>query len=298
MKCKYHTRIKHKFLGDYLSIWLKGVGGKVSLDYVDLFASDGVCELDAELETPLSWEGSALLAVMMSKKYANRWTCYLNELDPTTCSELKNNLKKYEPWSGEIFNEDANEVIDKILTKINPNYPSLFFIDPQNHSQLPWGTIEKIANHVGGKLKDSQNFRRPEMIINLMTTGMQRNLDKSPENISLALGMEEDKWRQIINQYHDEGKTYHEGFRDIYCEKLSQVYNVSPVVLSVETKKESTVFYLIAISSHGLGKKILSSLKTCVEGYKEKWSKELSDIEIQIDIAKMKREGQKSIFDF
>jgi len=37
------------------------------------------------------------------------------------------------------------------------------------------------------------------MIINLMTTGMQRNLDKSPGSISLALGMEEDKWRQIIN---------------------------------------------------------------------------------------------------
>ena len=116
------------------------------------------------------------------------------------------------------------------------------------------------------------------MIINLMTTGMQRNLDKSPGSISLALGMEEDKWRQIINQYHDNGKTYHD--------------------LSVETKKESTVFYLIGISSHGLGKKILSSLKSCVEGYKEKWSKELSDIEIQIDIAKMKKEGQRSIFDF
>ncbi len=249
MKCKYHTRIKHKFLGDYLSIWLRGVGGKVSLDYVDLFASDGICELDAELESPLIWEGSALLAVKMSEEYKNRWTCYLNELNPTTCTQLKQNLKKYDPWVGEVFNEDANDVIEKILMKIDPNYPSLFFIDPQNHSQLPWRTIEKIANHAGGKLKDSQNLRRPEMIINLMTTGMQRNLDKSPENISLALGMEEDKWREIIDQYHDNGKTYHEGFRDIYCEKLSQIYNVSPVFLSVETKKDSTVFYLIAISS-------------------------------------------------
>ncbi len=136
------------------------------------------------------------------------------------------------------------------------------------------------------------------MIINLMTTGMQRNKDKSPENISLALGMAEGEWRQIIDQYHENGKTYHEGFRDIYCEKLSQIYNVSPVYLSVENKKDSTVFYLIAISSHGLGKKILTSLKNCVEGYREKWSKELTDIEIQIDTAKMKKEGQKSLFEF
>ncbi len=205
MKCKYHTRIKHKFLGDYLSIWLRGVGGKVSLDYVDLFASDGICELDAELETPLTWEGSALLAVKMSKEYKNRWTCYLNELDPSTYINLKENLKKYEPWDGEIFNQDANEVIDNILMKVNPNYPSLFFLDPQNHSQLPWITIEKIANHVGSKLKDSQN-RRPEMIINLMTTGMQRNLEKSPENISLALGMAEADWKRIITQYHENEK--------------------------------------------------------------------------------------------
>jgi hypothetical protein len=93
---------------------------------VDLFASDGICELNAKLETPLKWEGSALLAVKMSKEYNNRWTCYLNELDSTTCSELKNNLKKY----------------------------------AQNHSQLPWITIEKIVNHMGSKLNDSQN-RRP-----------------------------------------------------------------------------------------------------------------------------------------
>lgn len=293
MKCKYHTRIKHKFLGDYLSIWLKGVKGKVSLDYVDLFASDGICELDAELETPPKWEGSALLAVKMSKEYNNRWTCYLNELDPITCSELKNNLKKYEPWDGEVFNQDANVVIDEILKKINPNYPSLFFIDPQNHSQLPWKTIEKIANHVGYK------NRRPEMIINLMTTGMQRNLDKAPESISLALGMVEDDWRQIIEQEHDIGKPYHETFRDIYCEKLFQIYGVQPVFLSVENKKESTVFYLIAMSGHELGYKILGSLEQCVEGYKkEKWLKELRDIELQVDIAKMKKEGQKSLIDY
>lgn len=298
MKCKYHTRIKHKFLGDYLSIWLKGVGGKVSLDYVDLFAGDGICKLDAELETPRTWEGSALLAVKMSKEYKNRWTCYLNELNQTTCAQLKQNLRKYEPWSGEVFNEDANEVIDKILTKINPNYPSLFFIDPQKHSELQWKTIEKIANHVGSRLKNSQNFRRPEMIINLMTTGMQRNLD-SPGNISLALGMDETEWRRIITLYHENGKAYHEAFRDIYCKKLFDIYNINPVFLSVENKKESTVFYLIAISSHSLGKKILNSLKLCVEGYKkEKWSKELSEIQIQIDIAKMKKEGQKSIFEF
>jgi hypothetical protein len=82
----------------------------------------------------------------------------------------------------------------------------------------------------------------------------------------------------------------------VYCENLSQIYNVSPVFLSVETKKESTVFYLIAISSHGLGKKILSSLKSCVEGYKEKWSKELSDIEIQIDICKNEKRRSKICF--
>lgn len=293
MKCKYHTRIKHKFLGDYLSIWLRGVGGKVSLDYVDLFASDGICELDAELETPLIWEGSALLAVKMSKEYKNRWTCYLNELESDIYDRLVENLKKYEPWDGEVFNEDANEVIDKILKKINPDYPSLFFIDPQKHSQLPWSTIRKIASHVGYK------NRRPEMIINLMTTGMQRNLDKAPESISLALGMKEADWRQIIKQEHNKGKTFHETFRDLYCEKLFQIYGVNPAFLSVENKNDSTVFYLIAVSSHDLGNKILGSLKKCVEEYKkEKWSKELSDIEIQIDIAKMKKEGQRSLFEF
>ncbi len=272
MKCKYHTRIKHKFLGDYLSIWLRGVSGKVSLDYVDLFAGDGICEFDAELENPLSWEGSALLAVEMSKKYKNRWTCYLNELDFTTCSELKKNLKKFDPWDGEVFNQDANVVIDEILKKIDPDYPSLFFIDPLNHSQLPWKTIEKIANHIGKK----DTHRRPEMIINLMTTGMQRNKNKSPESISLALGIAEKDWRKIITQEYKNGKTYHEAFRDIYCKRLFQIYGINPVFLSVENKKESTVFYLIAISSHDLGNKILGSLKKCVEEYKkEKWWKEL-----------------------
>ena len=157
--------------------------------------------MDAELENPLKWEGSALLAVKMSNEYANRWTCYLNELDPITFKELKKNLKNYEPWDGEVFNKDANEVIDEILKKINPDYPSLFFLDPQNHSQLPWTTIEKIANHVGRK----DVHRRPEMIINLMTTGMQRNLDKTPESISLALGVDEADWRSIIEQEHRNG---------------------------------------------------------------------------------------------
>ncbi|HIH44180.1 MAG TPA: three-Cys-motif partner protein TcmP [Candidatus Methanoperedenaceae archaeon] len=276
-----------------MSIWLKGVGGKISLDYVDLFASDGKCELDAELETPLRWDGSALLAVKMSKDYRNRWTCYLNELKSDVFAMLRDNLKTYEPWDGELFNEDANVVIDKILSKINPDYPSLFFIDPQKHSDLPWKTIDKIANHVG------YENRRPEMIINLMTTGMQRNLDKAPESISLALGMSEDAWRKIIETEYKSGKTYHEAFRDIYCAKLFQIYGINPVYLSVENKKESTVFYLIAISSRDLGNKILSSLTKCVEGYKkDRWSKELSDIEIQIDVAKMKKGGQRFISEY
>ncbi len=108
----------------------------------------------------MKWEGSALLAVKMSKEYNNRWTCYPNELDPNTCNQLKQNLKKYEPWDGEVFNQDANEVIDVILKKINPNYPSLFFIDPTNHSQLPWGTIEKNSKLCGRQTERFTKFEK------------------------------------------------------------------------------------------------------------------------------------------
>ncbi|MBI4362443.1 MAG: three-Cys-motif partner protein TcmP [Euryarchaeota archaeon] len=300
MEVSYHTRVKHKLLGDYLSIWETAIKGKIPLlQFVDLFAGDGICKLESSLS--ITWDGSAILGARIVGGVPG-WKCILNSWDPndrTICDRLKHTLGETKP-NIQILSEDANLLVGKILSSafINPNYPSIFFLDPTAHSQLPWSTIEKIGNHRGKiNRNDTRLSRRPELIVTLMTVGMQRNPQDLP-GISRALGVTEEwleTWIEFWKELpENQGEPINKSFLDLFTLKLERLYGHKPLTMSVHNRMKSIVYWIVFASSHKRGVEIYGRLIPCVEKYHEvEWWKEVGELKILEMKEKMRQKGQQ-----
>jgi len=200
MEVKYHSWAKYVFLCSYLQACekiYKYRPGMIRFYYCDLFSGDGKCNCVLPTNEIESWDGSARSALYYCKNMGESYCgAFLNDAENMVA--LQNNLKDLIDDSSKVhfFDKKADDVIDEILVKIPVNSQSFFFLDPTAHSDLSWTTIEKIGNHTSnGNYQKKAFTRRPEIMINLMTVGMQRNykIPANQEAITKALGT--DEWK-------------------------------------------------------------------------------------------------------
>ncbi|MDI6720659.1 three-Cys-motif partner protein TcmP [Methanoculleus sp.] len=265
---KFHTRIKHKFIDTYLSIWTNNVAKNhmtskkriPSLEIYDLYAASGWCYCDELTQYGLEgerWEGSALLAARCIGEYPKGTRLFLNSYHPdpdirqqqraTLEESLKPYYAKYPRLrrNTTITSLPVEKAVVQAERMVNRNFPSIFILDPYEPKQLPWHVIERIGR-MQGQYQLGGAPRKPEMIINLMTSYLQRFSDTQPEFATIALGMKEDLWRSRFEAYKETSNA-RDAFIQLYRDRLGEFYIKPPVVALVRDTSNRAVVYAMLL---------------------------------------------------
>lgn len=254
---KWHTRKKHAFIEFYLKIWVEHVKrNPPTLDIFDLFASTGLCYCDERKKYGLpepTWPGSAILAADCLEHYPKGRTLFLNTYHPkdAICREQKENLElllsKYSKIKPVITMLDINDAIKEACRHVVPNFPSLWILDPHGASDLPWNIVETIGNLRGhwtdkdGKSRE----RQPELIITLMTYGLQMNVSIYPHTVSTMLGLAEAEWRPKYDALMAKYDNTRKALVELYAERLSELYDKPPIIVEINTTNETAIVYVL-----------------------------------------------------
>jgi three-Cys-motif partner protein len=306
-RVKWHTRKKHAFIKSYLNIWVENVKrSPPTLDIFDLFASTGLCYCDDSAKYKLgepTWSGSAILAAECLEHYSNGQKLFLNTFHPKNaiCQAQKANLerllRKYSRVKPIITTVPIDDAVDEARTHLSPTYPSIWILDPYKSSDLPWELVEKIGKFRGQyQTKSGQvKIRKPEMIINLMTYGLQMNIDINPHVVSHALGMEETEWRPKYDVLMKKYDNTRKALIDLYAEKLTRLYEKPPIVIEVNTTEEAAIVYCLFLCTDSDAGHYLMKLKG-LDDYKT-WEYGWKTDAKRISAEKKIPEGQSRLFD-
>jgi three-Cys-motif partner protein len=305
-RVKWHTRKKHAFIESYLKIWVDHVKkNPPSLDIFDLFASSGLCYCEESKKyasgIPI-WPGSAILAANCLENYPKGRTLFLNTYHQKEAIRLeqKKNLEclftKYSKITPVITTLNITEAVNEACRYVVPNYPSLWILDPHGASDLPWEIVERIGN-LRGKWtgKDGQpRERRPEMIITLMTYGLQMNVNINSHTISTMLGVDESEWRPKFDVLMEKYGNTRLALVELYAERLSNLYEKPPIIVEINTTNETAIVYVLFLCTDSNAGHYLMKL----EGLKEyntwihQWKKDARKIIIEESLPK----GQTKLF--
>lgn len=272
-RVKWHTRKKHAFIESYLNIWVENVKhNPPTLDIFDLFASSGLCYCEESARYGLSeptWNGSAILAAECLEKYPKGQKLFLNTFhqNANACQEQKENLNKllrrYSRFKPIITSLEINDAVNAARSELSPTYPSFWILDPYSSSDLPWEIVKKIGQFQGEytNKKGIVKVRKPEMIITLMTYGLQMNIDINPHIVSQALGMDESEWRPKYNNLMKEYHNTRKALIDLYAEKLAELYDKPPIIIEINTTEEAAIVYCLFLCTDSNAGHYLMKLK-------------------------------------
>jgi len=183
-----------------------------SANYIDLFASSGVCRVTAESGRQQLYPGSALLAAGCKKPFDN---IFVVEKEADLLSALQQRIKRLETSSRvQAWNGDANVLIDKVAAAIPDRALNVAFIDPYS-LDIHFKTISTLAK------------ARPMDLLILFADAMDiaRNVDeyyysRHSDKLDLLLG-ERSNWRQGWEKLHNrDGGNLRQFFAEVYLSQL------------------------------------------------------------------------------
>jgi len=269
---------------------LKGKGR--SFTFIDLFSGDGICTVQEPIKD--SWDGPPITALKCAKKAAFDFKCIFNDIDSDKIRILNDRISPYRDFVIEVYNEEADSVYKKILTKLNRDELNLFYIDPNKHSDISWTTIKDICEFESTDYYNGKRLiRRPELLINLMTHSMQRGgVPYDPESIDKCLGTS--SWREQIKSKSSR-TPMHRIFLNTFLNQLHPYYDRNKNVFVMEVRQlenKSLLYYLIFATTHPLASKIFSNYQEYVKQYQKH---DLMSEYLSMDA---KAKGLSSLFDF
>ena len=281
-----HQKLKHQFIETYMHIWVENVGyhskhNIPTVDFFDLYAASGWATNEDQTET---WHGSALILAKSFGEYPNSRLLFLNtynenkEIEDRQAEILKKSIQELEDCPHVYPNtyfcrKEILEATSDAISELNRAFPSVWILDPYAPSQLPWEVIQSISTAIGNYLnrKGEQVERRPEIIITLMTSVLQRFSELKPDMIKIAFNMDEEEWRERFSYYAKlwksrriEHPTRHVVL-DIYLEKLSKYYYLPILVILVPGKQGQIVYAMIHCTNNPAGHYLMK--KKLTEGF-------------------------------
>ena len=290
MDIRPHTTKKHRAIGYYLKIVRDVVNSPTShfkeLYYIDLFCGDGECVVEA---TGKSYPPPVIESILKPASVGKICVhCFLNDLDSAKFAKMVNNTAPYSKFIDSYTQEDANACYSAILKKVPQNQFSIFVLDPTNHKDLKWSTIEGISRHqhtyYGGQV------RRPEMILTLMTYSMLNHYrSKKYETISESLGTE--AWLDEIekNRKLKIEPPVETAFLNIFKSQLTGLGYEIPAVLPIESIDTGTTVYYLVWASNKSGSKLMQ--KRLVPYLNKLMKVAQKETEVEIKIAQAKKDG-------
>jgi len=288
-----HSQMKHRLLGMYLSICARNVKSTRNHDFVivDLYANDGMSQwYDGDEQ----WEGSAQIAAKWASNAGTRSYCVFNEKNSNLIESLKQNTKNYSSSIKTIFNEDANEIYQKILCEYIPrDSHSIFILDPYRHTDLKFSTVKSIAKHCQNDYyKDISFVRRPEQIINLPTFTILKSKTQNEELITDFFGT--DEWIEAVKIAEKNRSSQPKALLDVYKNQLEQFYPSKGIVpIEIRTiEYNAPIYYLLFVATHPLAIKIHNTFERWVNKKIKEFRREGYNLKL---IAEARRKNLQSL---
>lgn len=248
------TEEKLNILGDYLNFYMTALKNTYFKKiYIDCFAGSGKIELGNEQKI----DGSATMALNLENKFDEY---FFIEKNKKHFVELKKLEKEYPNLNIKVFNGDCNEILPKIIDKINWKYSrGVIFIDPYA-TQLDFNTLKYISYTKGVDVW----YLFPYHAINRMLK-KDRNIDQGwKEVLNKCLG--DDSWENDL--YHQKTqlnifdnieyeKVSTEDVQKFICERMKCLFPyVSENYMVLKNSKKSPLFLLFLLISNDSPKTI------------------------------------------
>jgi len=259
LRKKGQTEMKHRILRLYLNPWISKISMVESrLLFVDGFAGPGVY--------PDGSNGSPLIAMNMADKMLSSsegindrvesFDCVFIEADDDNYAKLENSVSRAKEnvdsrintWCihGQ-FESWAEGFIENHQYKRPP--PSLVFIDPFGYSNIPFDLISELF-----QLRDQSL----ELLITFMAGKMAQWMEDPSHQKAITEAIGSDEWKDSVTP--DLGKDVRaERFSSIYQRQLKREAdaNFTMPFEMVEESKRQTCYYLIHVTNHWQGLKVM-----------------------------------------
>jgi len=181
------VRDKHVRLASYIGISravrAKFLGPrKGGATYIELFCGPGRARVENETS---AIDGSPLVAWQEAVRGKAAFTqVHIADADPALAAAAEARLRGANaPVSVE--HGPANETVDRIVKKLNPDALHFAFLDPYNLAALPFEIIRKLAA-----------IKRMDILIHVSVQDLQRNLRKYAERQNSPLDAFAPGWRE------------------------------------------------------------------------------------------------------
>ena len=259
LRKKGQTEMKHSILSLYLNPWIKKISMVDSnLLFVDGFAGPG--------RYPDGSQGSPLIAMDMADKMLSTangiderldsFKCIFIEKDPENFEKLKQSVQEKEQVVDNRidlicrpgkFEDWAVDFTEQYEYGVPP--PSLVFIDPFGYGNIPFNLITELF-----QLRDQSL----ELLITFMAGKMAQWMEDSGHQKAISEALGSTEWQQRVppNLGKDERA---ERFSSIYQEQLKDKADAKftmPFEM-VEESKRQTCYYLIHVTNHWQGLKVM-----------------------------------------
>jgi three-Cys-motif partner protein len=239
------TKMKHKVFSEYFDKWIKIVGSRSKLNYIDGFGGCGAYK-DKNGEI---YFGSPILAAEIikdNKVHLGR------DVNLIIIDENKDNIKNIESIFNykkldikPIFvNADFDKTINEILDKVPNIAPTFVFIDPFGF-KIKYSTLERIME-----------IKKSEILMNFMYNGINRffSLRQNEKIMSDLFGTSE--WKSLLNL---KGADKENEIINLYRNQLKKISKfVFPYRIEFP-KMERTYYYLFHLTNHHKGASIMKS---------------------------------------
>ena len=174
------------------------------------------------------------------------------EHDRKACKALAARTARYGDRA-EVFRDDANQAIARMLAPVDKRAPAFAFLDPEG-SELDWATIEAIADH-----KRSVNPNKIEQLILLPTDmGFIRLIPDYPEKVTGMYG--HDRWQEIDERRRsgqlsaDDARTE---YVRLYAAGLKELGYATVLDRQITKANGQPMYFLIFATDHSAGEKIM-----------------------------------------
>lgn len=261
---KQHSRIKLRFYKHYVKICSdhhkKDNYQKFTL--VDLYCGEPRIQFEGNEYI----DGSPLIALKKKVK------CVFNDISESVVENVKKLKNEYPQQIIEVFNLDANENLEVILEKVSSFYHSLFYLDPNNASQLSFETIKKIIDHEY-IYKNTKEVRRPEILLNFPIYSITKNcgfIDKQKQSqceINTRF-YGNDQWKQAYQRGNNPVERRRNLFTT-FLENFKPYYLHSYSVLVDSLKSNTPLYYIVFFSNYSRIDEILPKLIGNIERWKK-----------------------------
>lgn len=173
IKKKQAAVLKHAILGRYVRAYVSKTGSRgPDVAYIDGYAGPGSYDDGAE--------GSPAIAIKTAKTLGNdnlaesRIDGYFIEDEPASCQALRDYFAA-EGCNWHVFEGRAEDHVPEILTRLTPDQPSFWFLDPFGLG-IPFTLLQQILER-SGPVTQGRRHRgaATEVLLNFSIKGLYRN---------------------------------------------------------------------------------------------------------------------------